>query len=190
MVERRLLIPPLLLCAACASGPVRTPPPPPKPPPAVLSPASRGCASSQYGFTCAIPEEWLVTHEGRGPGTVLQLRRRSRTQGDAPELRLRVVPLKGRALKRFVAEKVAAPLQSAAGVSGFSSKPAKLGGKDGYEVSLTRLYATGSVAMRVFCFKRGTDAFLVDFTEPDSVPSRGQDELAAFVKSFEFEEEP
>ncbi|HAH08217.1 MAG TPA: hypothetical protein DCM05_17115 [Elusimicrobia bacterium] len=189
MVERRLLISTLLLSAACAGAPPRPAPPPPRPAPPPLE-ASRGCSSSQYRFACALPPNYLVTQEGPGPGTVLQLRKRSRTQGDAPELRLRVIPLKGRALKRFVSEKVAGPLRSAAGVSGLVSRPAKLGGKDGFEVSLTRTYATGSVALRVFCFRRGKDAFLVDFTVPDSVPSGVKDELADFVSSIEFEEEP
>jgi hypothetical protein len=123
---------------------------------------------------------------------VLNLQKRSRTQGDdAPGLKLRVIPLKGRSLKRFVADKVAGPLQNAAGVSDLRSRPSKLGGRTGQEVSLARSYASGSVAYRIFCFRRGSNAFIVDYTVPESFSSpQGKDELAEFVGAFEFEEEP
>ena len=187
---RAVLLSCALSAAACAKGPRPAAPPPPPKPQLPAASDRQGCSSPQYGLLCDLPESFVVTQQGPGPGTVLTLLKRSLTGGEAPGLKVRVIPLKGRSLKAFVASRIIAPLSKASGVSDLTSRPARLGGFAGSEVALTRAYASGRTAWRIFCFRGGSDAFIVEYTTPlDGIsldrPAR-TDELAAFVGSIRF----
>ncbi|MBI5244029.1 MAG: hypothetical protein HY922_10195 [Elusimicrobia bacterium] len=192
-MEIHLLI---LFCAffalACAGPPkpIAAPPPKPRLPAESLR---HGCSSSQYRLVCGLPEGFVVTQQGPGPGTVLTLLKRSPTAAEGPGLKVRVIPLKGRTLKAFAAGRIVAPLSKAAGVSNLRVRQATLGGRAGHEVTLTRAYASGRVSWRIFCFRSGADAFIVEYTVPlDSAaaarPAKPEpDVLSAFVASFRFD---
>ena len=178
-----------LSAAACAPGRPPAPlpaPPKPGPPPASLR---QGCESPQYRLVCGLPEGFVVTQQASGPGTVLTLLKRSPTGGEEPGLKVRVIPLRDRTLKAFVSSRVIAPLSRASGVSEFRWRTSKVGGRSGYEVSLTRAYASGSTAWRIFCFRSGSNAFIVEYTMPLGTPAFGPpaDELSAFVRSIRFQ---
>ena len=179
----------LVSLAACAGpGPL-----PPSEPVAMRAPAqspepASPCVNLAYGFHCAPPPGFMITQEGAGPGTVLSMMRRSLGGQEGPGLRLRVYPLQGQNLKRFTEKRVIGSLQKAQGVSGLKSKAAKIGHREGIEVSLERGYAGGDQSWRIFCFRHSNEAYLVEYTLPvGRVPPAG-DPLAQFIESLSFEE--
>lgn len=181
ILTRRALPALLLLAAACAA-------PPPAPPKAPARAVDAACSNALYAFTCRPPAGFIVTQQGPGPGTVLTLARRALAAADeAPGLRLRVVPMKGQPFAAFVESKVVDALRRAPGATDLEVRPARIGGFDGREVRVLRSYESGKVAWRIFAFRRGADAFLLEFTVPEtSRVEPGTDPLGDFLGSLRF----
>lgn len=179
----------LFALAACA-GPRPLPPSEPaaERAPAAAPAAASPCVNLAYGFQCTPPPGFVITQEGPGPGTVLTMIRRAFAAQEGPSLRLRVYPLQGAPLKRFTEKRVIGSLQKAQGVSALKSKAAKIGHREGIEVSLERSYASGDQTWRIFCFRHSNEAFLIEYTVPSGRTPPGADALAGFVESLSFED--
>ncbi|MBI4349731.1 MAG: hypothetical protein HY553_23040 [Elusimicrobia bacterium] len=155
--------------------------------PAPMS-ATPACANAQYGFTCSIPDGYLLTHEGRGPGKVFNFEKQVRGSEDQATLAVRVAPLgKQGTLESFVERRVARDLKKAQGVAKVDKRAVDIGERSGVELTVDREYASGPYRSRIFCFLEGRNVFIIDATAPAGRFDRERGALDAFVESLTFD---
>lgn len=150
--------------------------------------ATPACANAQYGLTCAIPDGYLLTHEGRGPGKILNFEKQVRGSEDQATLAVRVAPVgKQGSLESFVERRVARDLKKAQGVARVDKRAAEIGEKSGIELTVDREYASGPYRSRIFCFLEGRNVFIVDSTSPSARFDRERGALDFFMESLVFD---
>lgn len=152
------------------------PPPPPDP-----------CFNTQYRFICALPRGFIITQEADGPGIIMTLVQQSVSSKQAGNLTVRVSPLGKNTLQRYMELRVTKDLETAKGVIHWDQSEQTYGSYPGQEIIVERQYASGRFKSVIFGFKRGSNAFVIDYSAPAEMVDKDPDVVRKFVDSIVFQ---
>lgn len=155
----------------------------PEPEPLPVDP----CFNTQYKFICALPKGFIITQEAEGPGVIMNLVQQSVSSKEAGNLTLRVSPLGKNTLQRYMELRVTKDLETAKGVIHWAQSEQTFGAHAGQEIIVERQYASGRFKSIIFGFKRGGNAFVVDYSAPAEMVDKDPDVVRKFVDSISFQ---